>query len=119
LEWSTVSPVPFYNFATIDEVSTRDTYWAEKQRKNMHHEETNKHYETIVLPKNTPFGMYIGLFAVLFGFAAIWHIIWLASFSFVVLIALVITRSTDEDTEYSISPAELKILDKKYEMERS
>ncbi|MFI5270880.1 MAG: cytochrome o ubiquinol oxidase subunit I [Candidatus Saccharimonadales bacterium] len=116
LEWSTVSPVPFYNFASLEDVNSRDTYWVEKQRKNMHHKEVKKHYEDIELPKNTPFGMYIGLFAVLFGFAAIWHIVWLAALSFVVVVVLVITRSTDEDTEYSISASELKSLDKKYEM---
>ncbi|HXH27339.1 MAG TPA: cbb3-type cytochrome c oxidase subunit I, partial [Candidatus Acidoferrum sp.] len=52
LEWSTRSPVPFYNFATLPEVHGRDAFWAMKQSGK----KPEKNYEDIELPKNTPFG---------------------------------------------------------------
>jgi cytochrome o ubiquinol oxidase subunit 1 len=111
LEWSTPSPVPFYNFAVTPEVDSRDPFWAIKQARAEAIKPEPVEYEAITLPKNTPIGIYVGIFVTLFGFAAIWHIIWLAPICLFALIACLIIRSTDDNTEEHISAKKLKQLD--------
>jgi cytochrome o ubiquinol oxidase subunit 1 len=109
LEWSTSSPPPFYNFARIPDASERDAFWAMKQSKNANTKKTR--YEDIVMPKNTPFGMIIAGFAFLTGFSITWHIYWLAAIAFVGIIASIIIRTSDEDTEYTITAEQVKKLE--------
>lgn len=104
LEWSTASPVPFYNFAITPEVSDRDPFWAAKQANQ---KPDQPHYTDIHMPKNTPIGMYIAGFSFLFGFAIIWHILWLAPVGLLGVIVCVIRRVSDDDTGYYLSAAEV------------
>lgn len=101
LEWSVPSPVPFYNFATIPEVHSRDAFWDMKQA--VTHQP--KRYEDIELPKNTPFGLYIAAGAFVFGFAMVWHMFLLAGIAAIAILICIIVRTFDEDTEY-VLPAE-------------
>lgn len=110
LEWSVASPVPFYNFARIPEVSDRDAFWALKQ--NITKRQDTSAYEDMTLPKDTPIGMYIGALAFVFGFAIIWHIWWLAAIALVAEIVLIIARANTEETEYVIPASEVARLDK-------
>ncbi len=103
LEWSTSSPPPFYNFAVIPTVTTRDAYW--EMKKNGLKPETQ--YADIELPKNTGMGIYISAFALLLGFAMVWYIIWLAVVGLVGIIICIILRSFDDDTEYVVPAAEV------------
>jgi cytochrome o ubiquinol oxidase subunit 1 len=107
LEWSTPSPPPFYNFAAIPTVQGRDAFWTMKQ--STPHKPK---YEEIELPKNTGMGIYISLFAFLFGFALVWHIVWLAILGLLGAIVCLILRSLDEHTEYHLSSKKLKNLEK-------
>jgi cytochrome o ubiquinol oxidase subunit 1 len=75
LEWSTASPPPEYNFAVLPRVESLDAFWALKQRGPVVPAE---HYESIELPTNSPNGFVTAFFAVVTGFALIWHIVWLA-----------------------------------------
>jgi cytochrome o ubiquinol oxidase subunit 1 len=109
LEWSTTSPPPEYNFAVLPEVSTRDPFWASKQAKEKRKE---PEYEKITLPKNTGAGIIIAGFAFIFGFAAVWHIWWLAILSLLCAISSVIVRTTEEKTEYTISAAQVAKMEK-------
>jgi len=104
LEWSTVSPPPFYNFAVLPEVTERDTYWEQKQHP-VHHK---TQYEDIELPKNSMLGMVIALGALMFGFAMVWHILWLAIVGFLLIILTVIIRISDDDKEYILTAAEVE-----------
>lgn len=104
LEWSTTSPAPVYNFAILPEVAERDAFWAAKKAKMPFKKPV---YKAIWLPKNTPIGMFIGGFAFLFGFAAIWHMAWLAIASLVGVIVLLIIRSLDDAPDYMIPAAEV------------
>lgn len=109
LEWSIPSPAPIYNFATIPVVHDRDTFWEMKQAKSL-----PKHrYEDIHLPKNTPFGLFIASAVFVLGFAIIWHIWWLAILGFLSAAVLVIIKTSDDDSEYIISAAEVKKLEAK------
>jgi cytochrome o ubiquinol oxidase subunit 1 len=62
-------------------------------------------YEAIHMPKNTAAGISAGAFALIFGFAAVWYIWWLAAIGLVGVIATIIARSANKDIDYYI-PAE-------------
>jgi cytochrome o ubiquinol oxidase subunit 1 len=108
LEWSTVSPAPFYNFAIAPEVADRDAFWAAKQAKTP---SPKAEYTDIELPKNTPMGMFIAAFALIFGFAMIWHIWWLVIVGLIGAITTIIVRISDEGTDYVIPAAEVEKLE--------
>lgn len=108
LEWATTSPPPVYNFAHIPIVHDRDAFWTMKQ----HKEPVEKRpYEAITLPKNSPMGLYIATCSFIFGFGIIWHMWWLAILGLLGVIVCVVIRLSDDDTEYTISAAEVARLE--------
>ena len=108
LEWATTSPPPFYNFAVIPTVTSHEEFWEMKKRGR----KLPKKYEDIELPRNTGMGIYISGFAFLCGFGLVWQIHWLAIFGLLAAIACVIIRSFDDDTEYELTAAEIKRIEK-------
>lgn len=104
LEWSTPSPVPHYNFAVTPVVTDRDQFWVDKHKRSERPEPT---YAAIEMPKNTPIGIIIASLAFVAGFGIIWHMWWLGLIGVLAIVTVVIIRSTNEDTEYIISAAEL------------
>lgn len=108
LEWSTTSPAPAYNFAVLPNASERDAFWAFKHSKT---KPKKPAYTDIMMPKNTGLGPIIAAFAFMFGFAAIWHITWLAVIGFIGVIATIIIRMNDDDTEYVLPAHEVKVLE--------
>jgi cytochrome o ubiquinol oxidase subunit 1 len=74
LEWSTASPPPGYNFAVMPQIESLDAFWAAKQRDSP----SPELYEAIQVPRNSPNGFVTAFFAVITGFAMIWHIWWMA-----------------------------------------
>lgn len=104
LEWSTPSPVPVYNFAVVPKVTSRDAFWAIKQGKAS---EAKPRYTDITLPKNSPMGLIIASCAMVGGFAIVWHIWWLAIIGLLGVIVSVIIRLHTDETEYTISAAEV------------
>lgn len=111
LEWSTSSPVPFYNFATQPQVESRDAFWDEKE-KGIAYKKPAK-YEEIHMPKNTAAGLIIGMFSLIFGFAMIWHIWWMAIVSFAGMIISLIAKSFDTDVDYYVPVAEIEAIESK------
>lgn len=109
LEWATPSPAPSYNFAITPQVKTRDAFWEMKHTKKTSGKEPI--YEDIHMPKNSAFGIIIGGLAFVFGFAIVWHIWWLAVIALIAMIVCVIIRTSDDDSEYTITASELKKLD--------
>jgi len=109
LEWSTPTRPPFYNFAVIPRITSRDQLWADKQSGS---KPPAPEYEDIELPNNTPMGLFIGAAALVLGFAIIWHIWWLAILGLLAIITLIIVRLTtdDEATLTTIPAAEVKKL---------
>jgi cytochrome o ubiquinol oxidase subunit 1 len=104
LEWATPSPPPVYNFATLSPVEDRDAFWALKRSKNP----PKTRFEDIAVTKNTPIPLVIGILALIFGFAVVWHIWWLALLAFLGLIYTIVLRATDDETEYLIPAAQVK-----------
>lgn len=99
LEWSVPSPAPFYNFSAIPVVHSRDFYW---EIKNIVKKEP-KVVNDILLPKNAPASVLIGLVAVLFGFGMVWHVWWLVLVSLILIIAILLHRINDENPDYLLS----------------
>jgi cytochrome o ubiquinol oxidase subunit 1 len=106
LEWSTSSPPPFYNFAVIPQVHSRDAFWRMKEKGTANNHPTK--YADIHMPKNTGVGVIIGAFSLAFGFALIWHIWWLVAISLVAMIVTLIIRSYDNETDYYVPAAEVE-----------
>ncbi len=109
LEWSTASPAPFYNFAIIPVVKSRDAFWEMKNSGELKAEKPK--YEDIEMPKNTAMGIYLAIFVFLIGFSFVWHINWLVVVGLIGSIVCVIIRTFDEHTEYVVTAAEIAKLE--------
>jgi cytochrome o ubiquinol oxidase subunit 1 len=103
LEWSVPSAAPSYNFTTIPQVTTRDAFYEMKQQGV-----PKKVYEDIHMPRNTAAGIYISIFAFFAGFGFVWHITWMAIAGIVGAIVCAVIRTFNEDTEYTLTAAEVQ-----------
>jgi cytochrome o ubiquinol oxidase subunit 1 len=104
LEWSTSSPPPFYNFALIPTVDSRDAYFEIKKKGGL----PKPKYEDIHMPKNTGYGVYIAGFAFLASFAFVWHITWAIVVGLVGIVVCAIVKGFQEDSEYTLTAAEVE-----------
>jgi len=101
LEWATASPPPAWNFAFEPNVSGIDAFWTGKRREQARQDKSRpvRAYEPIEMPKNNATGFVSAFFAVVIGFAMIWHIWWMASLgllgAFVTLLAFGFRRHTE------------------------
>ncbi|KEI35127.1 cytochrome O ubiquinol oxidase, subunit I [Francisella sp. W12-1067] len=117
LEWAIPSPVPFYNFAHDPVVSERDAFWDQKQKSldiQNESKDGTKSYEDIHMPRNTAVGFVIGVFSFVFGFAAVWHIWWLAAVGVIGIIGTVLYRSFDYDIDYYVKADEVEKVENEY-----
>jgi cytochrome o ubiquinol oxidase subunit 1 len=104
LEWATTSPPPAYNFAVMPQVEARDAFWEMKEAGLAKIEPV---YEPIEMPRNTPTGVITAFFAVLFGFAAIWHIWWIVIPGLLAIVVNAAVFGWSEDREEEISAREV------------
>ncbi|BBU32841.1 cytochrome ubiquinol oxidase subunit I (plasmid) [Burkholderia sp. THE68] len=104
LEWTMSSPPPVYNFANIPAVRELDDFADAKE----HGRIDARPFGDIHMPSNTSAGLVIGLFALAFGFAAIWHIWWLAIVGLVGIVATAIGYSFRENAGFIIPAATVK-----------
>jgi cytochrome o ubiquinol oxidase subunit 1 len=111
LEWATGTPSPEYNFAVIPTVTGRDEFWEMKKKG---YKAPKTEYEDIWIPKNTGLGFIIAMFALVFGGAVIWHIIWLVVVGLLGVVITLIIKLTSDDGEEKISAATLE----KHELKR-
>jgi cytochrome o ubiquinol oxidase subunit 1 len=100
LEWSTTSPPPVYNFAIVPTVHELDAFT--DMKKHAKADKTKPVYRDIHMPSNTSAGLIIAMFSLVLGFAAIWHIWWLAIIGIVGAIGTVIVHSFSDDHGYYI-----------------
>lgn len=103
LEWSVSSTPQSYNFAVIPAVDSREPFWEMKQKGLQ-----PPTYEDIHMPRSTASGIYISIFAFFAGFGFVWHITWLIVVSIIAVIVFTITRTFNEDVEYTIPAKEVE-----------
>jgi cytochrome o ubiquinol oxidase subunit 1 len=134
LEWATSSPPPPYNFAVMPEVQSIDALWDMKQRGvvmgeprfeaieqtsvvvesgHVSVEQTDvvkvePGYQAIEMPRNSPTGIVTAFFAVMLGFAGIWHIWWMAILGLLAAAVTALVFGWSENREFEISAAELE-----------
>jgi cytochrome o ubiquinol oxidase subunit I len=117
LEWSIPSPPPFYNFARIPTVTSRDDFW--EQKHNPQHPAHKKIvYQDIHMPRNSGLGFLIAAAGFMCCFALVWHINWLAILSLLMIFIFILRRSFDNDTEYYVTAAEVERIEKQIEKGR-
>lgn len=105
LEWSTSSPPPDYNFAFIPQVYERDAWFDMKAKGSRRPLEG---FNNIHMPKNTSTGVTLGVLGILFGFAMVWYIWWLAVVSFVGIIGVSIGHTFIYRRDYHVPAEEVK-----------
>jgi cytochrome o ubiquinol oxidase subunit I len=90
LEWFTPSPPPAWNFTVLPSVGRFARRTPAKETQD---------YTAIEMPNNSPIGFITAFFAVVTGFALIWHVWWMAGLgllgAFVTLLAFAFRRQEE------------------------
>lgn len=105
LEWQTSSPPPAYNFAFIPKIHARDA-WTDMKRRGGRRPKDG--FNAIHMPKNTATGVIIGALSLVFGFAMVWYIWWLAIATFVGIVAVSIGHTFNYDRDFHIPADEVR-----------
>jgi cytochrome o ubiquinol oxidase subunit 1 len=96
LEWSTVSPPPAWNFTTLPQVAGLDAFWRTKHGAPADADDEESQDEPaplppptgpLMIPRPSAVGFVTSFFAVVLGFALVWHIGWMAWLGFAGIIA--------------------------------
>jgi cytochrome o ubiquinol oxidase subunit 1 len=109
LEWSTTSPPPAYNFAALPQVEALDAFWDMKRNGRLG---LLERYESIEMPVNSANGFITAFFAVIMGFALIWHIWWMAILGFVCALLTLFAFGWSVRTEETISGEQLGLIER-------
>jgi cytochrome o ubiquinol oxidase subunit 1 len=104
LEWSTASPPPAYNFAVLPQVDSLDAFWAVKQRPAAN---PPARCSAIEVPRNSANGFLTAFFAVVSGFAMVWHIWWLAILGLAGAAVILVVFGWMERTPVEVSAEQL------------
>jgi cytochrome o ubiquinol oxidase subunit 1 len=113
LEWLTSSPPAPYNFAVLPDVRDIDAFY-DMKKQGVAYRKPDR-YVDIDMPKNTGTGVVLCVLALLFGFAMVWQIWWLAIASAIGMWGVIIARIYDDDTEYRLSAVDVaKIENQRY-----
>ncbi|MFO1443756.1 cytochrome aa3 quinol oxidase subunit I [Bacillus sp. Bva_UNVM-123] len=113
LEWSTATPVQFYNFAKTPEVNRLDEFWYMKKEK---HGLTLKdsELEEIHMPNNSGLPVFMGGVFFVAGFFLVfeWHIA--AAIATIGIFAGLIIRSFDYNNGYHVKIKDIKAIEKSW-----
>jgi cytochrome o ubiquinol oxidase subunit I len=119
LEWSVASPPPAWNYAALPHVSERDAFWAMKKRAAARQQQSAqlRHYEPIEVPRNSATGFITAFFAVVTGFALIWHIWWMAALGAFGAFVTLLVFAFREEEEFEIPAEEIAAFDHAHPVE--
>jgi cytochrome o ubiquinol oxidase subunit I len=114
LEWSTASPPPAFNFAVMPNVTGTEAYWGMKQKALQQRRLSDvPDYKPIEMPHNSPTGFVTAFFAVVSGFALIWHIWWMATVGIVGAFATFVVFAWRDAAEYEVPEEQLAEVDRR------
>ena len=106
LEWATASPPPAWNFAVLPQVTDIDAFWKKKRgERTQQAQPKERKFEPIEMPKNSATGFITAFFAVVTGFALIWHIWWMAGVGAIGILLTMLAFAFRNEEEIKI-PAE-------------
>jgi cytochrome o ubiquinol oxidase subunit 1 len=113
LEWATPSPPPVFNFAVYPDVTGEEPYWGMKETARQSSTmSAEPKYTAIEIPRNTPTGFVTAFFAVVTGFAMIWHIWWLVIVGLVGAYATFVVFAWRDESEIEIPADEVARIDR-------
>ncbi|KQP33526.1 cytochrome o ubiquinol oxidase subunit I [Methylobacterium sp. Leaf104] len=104
LEWATSSPPPDYNFAFTPVIHDHDAWWDMKKRG---YARPLQGFKPIHMPKNTAAGLILGVLSIVFAFAMIWYIWWLAAVSFAAIAIVSIGHTFNYNRDFYIPADEV------------
>jgi cytochrome o ubiquinol oxidase subunit I len=119
LEWSVASPPPAWNYAVLPHVSERDAFWVKKKlaRAKQGQPTPARAYDPIEMPKNTATGFVTAFFAVVTGFALIWHIWWMAAVGIFGAFVTFLVFAFREKEEFEIPAEKIAQFDRAHQAE--
>jgi cytochrome o ubiquinol oxidase subunit 1 len=113
LEWATPSPPPVFNFAVMPNVEGEEAYWGIKRTAIEQQRLVDEpEYEAIEMPHNSATGFITSFFAVVMGFAMIWHIWWMVMLGFLGAFATFVWFAWRDEDEYEIPAEEVARIDR-------
>ena len=89
------------DFALLPPVEGTDAYWAAKQQGRL--AAPASPYIALHLPRSNPTGVLLAFFAVVLGFALIWHIWWMAIAGLLGALAVGLRQAWRTETEQEVS----------------
>jgi cytochrome o ubiquinol oxidase subunit 1 len=99
-------------------VSERDAYWASKQHARATEDASQAYqYKPIETPKNSAIGFVNAFFAVVTGFALIWHIWWMAGVGLVGAFVTLLAFAFRHDDEVEISAEQIAQFERRHRTE--